>query len=333
MAGIVGYCPCGQGISGAQSPNALSPTNARRGFPGVQLLDLAGPVEVFNVAPRFRPGSYDVELVAPSRTVETSSPLELAARRLPRGRHEIDTLVVAGGAGAIEASEDRALVAWIGRSAERARRTISVCTGAFLLTSAGLLEGRRATTHWSACDELARRYPGVTVERDPIFVRDGEVFTSAGVTAGMDLALALVEDDLGPELALEVARWLVVFLKRTGGQAQFSAVLRPSGRAPSAARAPRVAPRLPIGTRAARVHMGERNFTRAFRGETGVTPAVYVERLPVERARTLLEDGERSLERVAGSCGFPGAELLRRAFQRNLGIPPSAYRDHFQSAA
>jgi transcriptional regulator GlxA family with amidase domain len=210
-----------------------------------------------------------------------------------------------------------------------------VCTGAFLLAEAGLLDGRRATTHWSACDALARRYPAVAVDRDPIYVRDGDVWSSAGITAGMDLALAMVEDDLGHEVALQTARWLVLFVQRPGGQAQFSASLA----AQRAERAPlrelqawildHVDGDLSVPALAARAHMSPRHFARAFAKEVGVTPAAYVETVRVERARQQLERGVASLEAVAHACGFGSAEVMRRAFHRRLGVAPSTYRERF----
>ena len=233
------------------------------------------------------------------------------------------------------AVDDRALVRFIARAAARSRRVCSVCTGAFLLAEAGLLAGRRATTHWSACAALARRHPDVLVEPDPIFVRDGNVATSAGVTAGMDLALALVEEDLGADVAREVARWLVLFLKRPGGQSQFSAPLdgpaatRPSLRELQEWIPAHLADDLSVTALAARAHMSPRNFARAFGRELGVTPAAYVERLRVERARTLLQSGDAPIKLVAAECGFASLETLRRAFARHVGTSPGEYRTRF----
>jgi transcriptional regulator GlxA family with amidase domain len=223
--------------------------------------------------------------------------------------------------------------------APRVRRLASVCTGAFLLAEAGLLDGRRATTHWSACAALARRYPRVRVDPDPIFVRDGAVVTSAGVTSGMDLALALVEEDHGREVALGVARWLVLFLKRPGGQAQFSAQLSSQ----LASRQPiqelqawiveNVHRDLSVAVLAARAGMSPRNFARVFTREVGATPALFVETARVEAARRRLEeDGGRGIEAVAAECGFGSAETLRRAFLRRLRVNPADYRARFQPA-
>jgi transcriptional regulator GlxA family with amidase domain len=222
--------------------------------------------------------------------------------------------------------------------ASRVRRLASVCSGTFLLAEAGLLDGRRVTTHWRGCDELARRYPALTVERDPIFVRDGTVYTSAGVTAGMDLALALVEEDHGRQVALRVARQLVMFLKRPGGQSQFSAqlALQTADREPlrelQAWIADHLDGDLSVPVLAAEVAMSERNFARIFTRQVGVTPARFVERARVEGARRRLEESTDGVEMVAVRCGFGSAEVMRRAFLRLLGVPPSAYRGRFRSA-
>jgi transcriptional regulator GlxA family with amidase domain len=212
-----------------------------------------------------------------------------------------------------------------------------VCTGAFLLARAGLLDGRRVTTHWNACAALARHYPSLKVEPDPIFVRDGNVYTSAGVTAGIDLALALVEEDLGREVALAVARDLVLFIRRPGGQAQFSAGLagqaatRPGVRELQAWIADHLDGDLSVPALAERAFMSPRNFARVFSREVGVTPAAYVESLRLERARTLLETSELQLDEIALRCGFGTVETLRRVFGRRLGVNPNAYRSRFAS--
>ena len=219
------------------------------------------------------------------------------------------------------------------------RRLASVCSGTFLLAEAGLLDGRRATTHWRVCDELAHRYPKITVERDPIFVGDRGVYTSAGVTAGMDLALALVEEDHGRELALRVARQLVMFLKRPGGQSQFSAQLavQAADREPlrelQAWIADHLDADLSVAELASQVAMSERNFARVFTREVGLTAARFVERARVEGARRRLEESTDGVEMIAARCGFGSAEVMRRAFLRLLGVPPSAYRGRFRSAA
>jgi transcriptional regulator GlxA family with amidase domain len=306
-------------------------------FPGLQTLDLVGPAEVFSLASRLSGGGYSIEVVAPEGgTFATSSGLVLAPhRRLSACRGPIDTLVVPGGLGVVEAERNDALIGWLRAAAARSRRVASVCNGAFLLARAGLLDDHRATTHWAATAELQRRYPAIKVESDPIFVRDGDVWTSAGVTAGMDLALALVEADHGRDLALETARWLVLFLKRPGGQSQFSAQLS----AQLAERRPlrdlqswisdNLDADLSVPSLARRACMSERNFARAFRREVGVTPAAYVEHARVERARQQLESTDTPIDAIAARCGFGTPETMRRAFHRRLHVNPNAYRSHF----
>ena len=309
-------------------------------FPDVEVLDVTGPLEVFAQAAHFRRAAYATEILTSGASpIACSSGVKL----VPDGtigdvRGRIDTLVVAGGRGVAEAMRDRRLLRWLARMAPRVRRLASVCSGTFLLAEAGLLDGRRVTTHWRGCDELARRYPALTVERDPIFVRDGTVYTSAGVTAGMDLALALVEEDHGRQLALRVARQLVMFLKRPGGQSQFSAQLavQAADREPlrelQAWIADHLDGDLSVPVLAAEVAMSERNFARVFTRDVGVTPARFVERARVEGARRRLEESTDGVEMVAARCGFGSAEVMRRAFLRLLGVPPSAYRGRFRSA-
>jgi transcriptional regulator GlxA family with amidase domain len=308
---------------------------------GVQSLDVMGPVETFCDANDQVPGTYRIEVVGPTRDghITMSNALKLGVDPLPEPPPRIDTLVVAGGAGARRASEDPALLDWIARASRRARRTTSICTGSYLLAAAGLLNGRRATTHWNYCAVLAQRYPEVEIDPDPLFVRDGDVWTSAGITAGIDLALALVEEDLGAEVALAVARLLVVFFKRPGGQSQFSGALsvqqaaRPALRELQAWIAGHLDEDLSVAALADRAGLSERSFARAFRAEVGQTPAVYVETLRVERARALLEDGAEALDAVARAAGFSSAEVLRRAFHRRVGVSPAAYRERFRLAA
>ena len=309
-------------------------------FPGVQTLDVVGPAEVFLMADRLaNGGEYAVEVVASSAdALTTGSGLKLLPHRSLAGvRGPIDTLLVAGGTGVVAAQSDERLMRWIRSAAPRARRVASVCSGAFLLAEAGLLDGCRATTHWAACDELGRRYPEVEVDAGPIFVRDGDVYTSAGVTAGIDLALALVEDDLGAAVARDAARWLVLFLRRPGSQAQFSS--GPSGQ--PAERQPlrdlqswiadNLTADLSVPALAERAYMSPRNFARAFRREVGVTPAAYVESVRLERARAELEAGDASVDAVAALCGFGTVETMRRAFQRRFETNPAAYRSRFRT--
>jgi transcriptional regulator GlxA family with amidase domain len=315
------------------------------GFPGVQGLDLAGPMDVFAGAQelvertgrsdrgyRVRVASLDGE---PFRTRAGLSVLPDSALAAVPG--PIDTLVVPGG-DAVAVTLDRPLVDWLRRRAPRARRVASVCTGAFLLAEAGLLDGRHATTHWSQCRALARRYPTVTVEPDPIYVRDGNRYTSAGVSAGVDLALALVEEDLGREAALTVARWLVLFLRRPGNQAQFSNQLA----AQLADRSPirelqhwlndHLDADLSVPALAARARMSPRHFARSFQQQVGVTPGQYVQRLRLEAARHRLEDSDAAVEQVAAGCGFGSAETMRRSFVDALGVAPAEYRRRFRTA-
>lgn len=305
---------------------------------GAQSLDVLGPIEAFHYAEQQVPGTYQLELVGPGDTgfITAASGVTIGVRPLPTPPPRHDTLVIAGGKGARQATGDKELVEWIRQASRRARRTTSVCTGAYLLAAAGLLDGRRATTHWNYCDALAEQFPEVRLDPEPVFVRDGDIWTSAGVTAGMDLTLALIEDDLGPEIALAVARMLVVFLKRPGGQAQFSGALsvqqatRPALRELQAWIAGHLDEDLSVANLAERAGFSERSFARAFRHEVGLTPAAYVEALRVERARTLLEDGAPTLEAVAQAAGFSSTEVLRRAFHRHIGVSPAEYRGRFR---
>jgi transcriptional regulator GlxA family with amidase domain len=303
-------------------------------FDGVQSLDVSGPAEVFAMA-----GHRVTTVSTEGGAVRTQGGLTL----LPDGnlasvRGPIDTLVVAGGEGTPAAVADHELIAWLRRAAGRSRRVTSVCSGAFLLAEAGLLDGRTATTHWSVCDTLARLYPLVTVDAEPIFVRDGDVWTSAGVTAGMDLALALVEADHGRDAALAIARRLVLFLRRPGTQSQFSAQLaaqlaeRDVLRDVQAHVADRPGADLCVEALARRARMSVRNFARSFRAEVGTTPARYVEHVRVEAARRLLEETDDGVEAIAASCGFGTAETMRRAFIRAVHVPPAEYRRRFSAA-
>ncbi len=307
-------------------------------FPNVQSLDVSGPAEVFSLAHRAAPGgAYELELVAgDGGQISTSSGLQLMPKHsLQACRGPIDTLVVAGGTGVRDAVLDERLIAWLRLASRRARRVASVCTGAFLLARAGILDGRRATTHWAACEALRRQYPSIDVDPDPIFVRDGNIYTSAGVTAGIDLALALVEEDLDGRAALEVARALVLFIRRSGGQAQFSAGLarqparRPTLRALQDWIGDHLDQDLSVTALADRSFMSTRNFARVFSHEVGCTPGAYVETLRVERARMLLETADLQLDQIARSCGFGTVETLRRTLRRRLNVSPTDYRDRF----
>ncbi len=313
-------------------------------FPDVQVLDVMGPLEVFSRTSRWlrdhghQSGHvYTVEIVSLKRGMfRTSSGLRLHADHaiadVGRG---VDTLLVAGGLGVEQYRTNAELRRWIRSQAGRVRRLASICTGAFLLAEAGLLEGRRATTHWNHCDAFARQFPGITVEPDTIFVREGSLYTSAGVTAGMDLALALVEEDFGRDVALAAARELVMFLKRPGGQAQFSAQLavqlaeHEPLRELQAWIVEHPDEDLSIGRLARRVAMSPRNFARVFTREVGATPARFVAAVRVEAARRLLEETHEPLEAVCEKAGLGSPESLRRAFLRAVGVAPSQYRDRF----
>ena len=289
--------------------------------------------------PDQNPRPYEVDVVAEKiepLTTRTGGYSIVPGQRLTDLRGPIDTLIVAGGVGAFEAEKSEDLVAWIRDAARNSRRVASVCTGAMLLAAAGLLDGHRVTSHWAICPEITRRYPDIEVDSDPIFIRDRGVWTSAGVTAGMDLALAMVAEDLGEQVALEVARWMVLFLKRPGGQAQFSShvsspAVRPGLRGLQLWMADHLDADLRVEALAERALMSPRNFARAFRKETGMTPASYVETLRVERSRQLLEGPTQPIDQIAIQCGFGTAETMRRAFSRRLGVSPAEYRERFRS--
>jgi transcriptional regulator GlxA family with amidase domain len=304
-----------------------------------QSLDLAGPFEVFAMANALlQRQAYELRTASLlGGQVRSESGLtvvvdEALAEVDPRG---VDTLLVAGGTGVRDALHDAELVDWIRRTGRRAPRVASVCSGAFLLAEAGLLDGRPATTHWARAERLAREYPAVDVDADPIFTRDGKVWTSAGVTAGIDLALAMVEDDHDAELAQSAARWLVMFLRRPGGQTQFAAPVwsppadRPSLRTVQDGIHADPAADHSVAALAAAANMSERNFLRVFSREVGCTPAIYVERVRVEQARRQLEQTPDGVDVIAARCGFGTAETMRRAFIRRLGVPPADYRKRF----
>jgi transcriptional regulator GlxA family with amidase domain len=313
-------------------------------FDGVQSLDVTGPLEVFAGANGYLAGqgggpAYAITIAGPGgRPVRTSSGLTLIPDADLQAATAAHTVLVPGGEGTRSGGEAAGEVtAWLRRHGPAARRITSVCTGTFLLARAGLLDGRRATTHWAYADALERQFPGVHVDPEPIYVRDGSVVTSAGVTAGIDLALALVEEDVGRAAALDVARHLVVFLRRPGGQAQFSEQLR----AQLARRQPlrevqhwiteRPASDLSVERLAARAGLSPRQFARSFAAETGVTPGRYVDGVRLEAARRELEDTAAAVGQVARSCGYGTPEAMRRAFIRALGVSPAGYRQRFQA--
>jgi transcriptional regulator GlxA family with amidase domain len=312
-------------------------------FDGLQPLDAVGPHEVFAGAGRAagaagRPGRYRISVVSRSgRPVRAESGLELNTVALPDPGRRIDTLMVAGGTGANAAAADERLVGWIRAVAPRCRRVATVCSGTFIAAAAGLLDGRRVTTHWARAAELAAAHPALTVDADPIYIRDGKYWSSAGVTAGIDLSLALVQDDLGVDVAQTVARWLVMFLHRPGGQTQFASPVWAPRAERSTVRAVQnlveAAPggdhRLPNMAFAAA--MSIRHFTRVFTAEVGETPSRFVERTRLAAARRELEISGDTLDVVAARCGLGSAETLRRVFQRHLGVSPDAYRRRFRA--
>lgn len=312
-------------------------------FPGVEILDLAGPMEVFafaNVGLQrsgvCREPAYPTEVFAAKPGPITSScGLQIIANKAYSDVHDgIDTLLIAGSPDVDCILCDPALQDWVRAMAPRVNRLASVCTGAFLLANSGLLDGLRATSHWDYCDRLAQDYPSVTVEPDRIFVREGFISTSGGITSGIDLALSMVEEDWGGELALLVARYLVMFLKRPGGQSQFSAYLtseatRPELKDLQAWIMLHLIEDLRVETLAERMCMSPRNFARFFLTETGMTPAKFVELARIDAARHYLGSTRLSIEVVADKSGFADPERMRRAFVRQLGINPQSYRERF----
>jgi transcriptional regulator GlxA family with amidase domain len=313
-------------------------------YDGVQALDVAGPHEVFAAAGQaaaslHRPGQYRV-IVASARggLVRTESGLEFGTAGLPARGVAVDTLVLPGGGGAVAASANADLMAYVRAAGPASRRVATVCSGAFIGAAAGLLDGRRVTTHWAVAQELSDSYPAIQVDPDPIYVRDGKYWSSAGVTAGIDLALALVQEDLGAQVAQLLSRWMVMFLHRPGGQTQFAAPVWVPRAERSAVRAVQAlvesAPgddhRVPA--LAAAASMSVRHFTRIFTAEVGQTPGRFVERVRAEAARAELESGDETLDVVAARCGLGSAETLRRVFHRHLGVAPDAYRQRFRTS-
>ncbi|HYD89026.1 MAG TPA: GlxA family transcriptional regulator [Vitreimonas sp.] len=302
-------------------------------FPGFQIIDAAGPMGGFEIAARFVRGAYALKLVAAEAgLIPSSAGAPMPAEKIGAGK--VDTVIMAGGHGTGEAMNDAALIAAVKRAPKRARRVASVCSGAFILAAAGLLAGKTCTTHWRRAPQLARLFPDVRVEPDRIHVQDGAIWTSAGVTAGIDLALAMIEEDLGAEVAAEVAREMVCYAKRPGGQAQHSALLdidAPRFAALNAWMRDHLGDDLSVDALAARAAMSPRNFARAYATETGVTPAKAVERLRVDAARAALAQGG-AIQEVARRTGFGDPERMRRAFIRLYGAPPAALRRTLRSA-
>ncbi|WP_433589704.1 GlxA family transcriptional regulator [Pseudomonas koreensis] len=311
-------------------------------FANMQILDVTGPLQVFASAndlarQRGLPVPYAPSVIArEGGAVMSSAGLAVLAEPLPQ--EPSDTLIIAGGWGIYPAAEDLALVDWVREHAAGCRRVASVCTGAFLLAASGWLDGRRVVTHWTRCEQLAQQHPQLQVEANPIFINDGPVWTSAGVTAGIDLALAMVEQDLGCDIALDVARHLVVFLKRPGGQSQFSVTLALQNQGNRfdelhAWIAEHLTCDLGVPTLAEQAGMSERSFVRHYRADTGQTPARAIELIRVETARRLLSDTGLPVKRIAANCGFGSEETLRRSFLRAIGVTPQAYRERFSVSA
>ena len=308
-------------------------------FPDFQILDLTGPLAVFEMPgrattlrriPQAKPRPYDLHVISEQGgLVKSSSGLAVATE--PMNGRSFDTVIVAGGMGAFTAAASPKLQAFMKKAGGSCRRVTSVCSGAFVVAAAGLLEGCRATTHWRAAPLLQRRYPGIQVESDRIFVKEGKIWTSAGVTAGIDLALALIEEDLGVEVAKSVARDLVVYYRRPGGQSQFSAMLELDSASDRIRRTlayvrAHLREALSLDQLAGLAGLSPRQFGRVFLSETGQTPAKAVERLRAEAARALIEKTSDPIEAIARSVGFSDPERMRRAFVRVFGNPPQAVR-------
>lgn len=313
--------------------------------PLAQILDVTGPYQVFVRAAEIyvrehksHKAPYNALLASTtrSRVVRTNCGLALTGDQTYHTlREPIDTLLIAGGTGVENAARDKELILWLQKAAARVRRVGSICTGAFLLASAGLLDGKRAATHWKWAGKLAAQFKRTTVDPDPIYIRDGNTYTTAGVTAGMDLALALVEEDLGAPIALKVARELVLYLRRSGGQSQFSTALSLQASDRKEIEEIRswaldnLNQDLPVEKLAAKAGMSPRNFARIFLKDTGTTPARFVERIRVEAARRRLEESRDKLDKIASDCGFGSIQGLRRSFLRTLNVPPNDYRHRF----
>lgn len=322
--------------AGAPQTGRMTRSVVLVGFPGVQALDLVGPHDVFTGAALLTEGGYRVSVVSrDGRPVTVTGSLAFVAESMPEPEG-IDTLVIPGGSGVGAARRDPEMMAWLRRAVGASRRVVSVCTGAFLLAQTGLLDGHRATTHWAFAERMAREFPAVIVDREPIFLRSTPTaWTAAGVTAGIDLALALVEEDYGTDVAQTVARWLVLYLRRPGGQTQFAAPVW----MPRAKRAPirdvqegiesEPAAAHSVPDMARRAAMSPRHFTRVFTDEVGEAPGAYVERIRTEAARRQLEETGDTVAAIAARCGFGTPETMRRTFIRRIGVPPDHYRKTF----
>jgi transcriptional regulator GlxA family with amidase domain len=317
--------------------------------PYAQSLEIAGPVEVFAMvrnklrqAGRNRLGGYSVEVVSAtnSLTIQNSSGLKILAHRSWRNiNYEIDTLLVAGGVNVWAGSEEPELLDWLRERSARARRFGSICSGAFVLAEAGLLDGKRVTTHWGFCQRLEKQYPALIVDPEPIFIKEGSLYTSAGVTSGIDLAISMVEEDFGIDIALRIARTLVLFLRRSSGQHQFSTALafQVSSRIPLRELPiyilEHLGEPLTVEHLASRVSMSVRNFSRVFVQEFGLTPAAFVEKLRLDTAKRLVEESGRSFAEVAQHCGLGSVDSFRRSFQNEFGFTPTQLRRRVRSGA
>src|SRR6201987_1396895 len=306
------------------------------GPPPVQILDVTGPLEVFSNAP-----GYEIQLAnpGPDRTLQTNRGVVLAdATPIADVQGPIDTLVIAGGPGAENGSYDANFVAWIAQAGSQARRVASICTGAFLRAEEGLLNGKKAVTHWTFCDRLAREYPKVSVRPEPIFLRDGSIYTSAGITAGIDLSLTLVEEDHGHETALRIARFLVMFLVRPGGQAQYSHMLSHQAITSQPLRELQVymlenlKADLSVEALAERIGMSPRHFSRVCLREMKMNPGQFVEHLRGEAAQQMIDSSAMGLKEIADACGFGSTDSMRRTFQRVIGITAGEYAERFRRA-
>jgi transcriptional regulator GlxA family with amidase domain len=314
-------------------PKPVTRTIALVVFPDFQLLDAAGPVAAFEIAARFAPGAYRLRVLSlAGDAVRSSSGVAMLTESLKGFSFaRVDTVMAVGGQGTRKAAIEPLMQRALQRAAKQVRRISSVCSGTFLLAAAGLIEGKRVTTHWRHAALLQRMMPNVRVEQDHIYVKDGAVWTSAGVSAGIDLALAMIAEDLGPEVAKDVAREMVVYAQRPGGQTQHSSLLeidQPGGRfaALHGWMRDHLAEDLKVEQLAAQVAMSPRNFTRAYVREIGLTPAKSVERLRLDAARAMLESGAASIQDVARKTGFGDSERMRRAFIRFYGAPPALLR-------
>lgn len=313
-------------------------------FPDAQILDITGPMEIFSRTARWLKDHgrvselcYDLSIVAKDKgPIRTSSGMQILADYSLDDRVEADTILISGGIGFRQAISDESTLEWLKENLSKVKRVGSVCTGSFVLAELGLLEGKRATTHWAYCEEMHKNFPNVEVDSDAIYVKQGNIYTSAGVTSGMDMALAMVEEDWGQAVALAIAQEMVLYLKRPGGQSQFSPLLRTQQSETERLQqlilwaTENPAEDLSVQALAERASMSPRNFARRFLKETQLTPAKYVEQIRVECARRKLENTQEKLERIARDSGFKTAEIMRRSFMRTLGITPNQYRERFK---